>query len=48
MSSQDGNPGNPLGLQTPAFNSSFAFFLVFMGALEYSLLFSRHAELRTS
>lgn len=27
-----GNPGNPAGLQTPAFNASFAFFLVFMGA----------------
>ncbi len=26
-----GNPGNPAGLQTPAFNASFAFFLVFMG-----------------
>lgn len=32
MAGQDGNPGNPLGLQTPAFNASFAFFLVFMGA----------------
>lgn len=30
--SQMGNPGNPLGLQQPAFNSSFAFFLLFMGA----------------
>ena len=48
MASQDGNPGNPLGLQTPAFNSSFAFFLVFMGALDYSLLSSTHAESRTS
>ncbi|CAD6576801.1 MAG: hypothetical protein ASARMPRED_007886 [Alectoria sarmentosa] len=28
---QDGNPGNPLGLKTPGFNASFAFFLVFMG-----------------
>lgn len=27
-----GNPGNPLGLATPAFNASFAFFLVFMGS----------------
>ena len=26
-----GNPGNPAGLAVPAFNSSFAFFLVFMG-----------------
>lgn len=26
-----GQPGNPAGLQTPAFNASFAFFLVFMG-----------------
>lgn len=26
-----GNPGNPLGLQQPAFNASFAFFLLFMG-----------------
>lgn len=32
MAGQDGNPGNPLGLQTPGFNASFAFFLVFMGA----------------
>ncbi len=40
MAGQDGNPGNPLGLQTPAFNASFAFFLVFMGALSsYPLLF---------
>ncbi|KAM0800052.1 GPR1/FUN34/yaaH family-domain-containing protein [Usnea florida] len=31
MAGQDGNPGNPLGLQQPAFNASFAFFLVFMG-----------------
>jgi len=29
---QMGQPGNPAGLQTPAFNASFAFFLVFMGA----------------
>ncbi|KAL9595355.1 MAG: hypothetical protein Q9179_005018 [Wetmoreana sp. 5 TL-2023] len=28
---QMGNPGNPAGLQVPAFNASFAFFLVFMG-----------------
>jgi len=26
-----GNPGNPLGLQSPSFNASFAFFLLFMG-----------------
>jgi len=26
-----GNPGNPAGLMVPAFNSSFAYFLVFMG-----------------
>ena len=26
-----GNPGNPAGLEVPAFNASFAFFLVFMG-----------------
>ena len=32
MAPQMGNPGNPLGLQTPAFNASFAFFLLFMGA----------------
>ena len=31
MAGQDGNPGNPLGLQTPGFNASFAFFLLFMG-----------------
>ena len=40
MAGQDGNPGNPLGLQTPAFNASFAFFLVFMGALGSYPLFS--------
>ena len=28
---QMGNPGNPLGLQQPAFNASYAFFLLFMG-----------------
>ncbi|KAL8860785.1 MAG: hypothetical protein Q9178_002815 [Gyalolechia marmorata] len=28
-----GNPGNPAGLQVPAFNASFAFFLVFMGMI---------------
>ena len=28
---QAGNPGNPLGLQSPGFNSSFAFFQVFIG-----------------
>lgn len=26
-----GNPGNPAGLAVPAFNASFAYFLVFMG-----------------
>ena len=26
-----GNPGNPLGLASPAFNASFGFFLLFMG-----------------
>lgn len=37
---QMGNPGNPLGLQSPAFNSSFAFFLLFMGTLlDYTLLY---------
>ncbi|KAI4234316.1 MAG: hypothetical protein L6R40_006793 [Gallowayella cf. fulva] len=30
---QMGNPGNPAGLQVPAFNASFAFFLVFMGLI---------------
>ena len=35
MAGQDGNPGNPLGLQTPGFNASFAFFLVFMGPLGF-------------
>ena len=29
---QMGNPGNPLGLMTPGFNASFAFFLLFMGS----------------
>lgn len=38
MAGQDGNPGNPLGLQTPGFNASFAFFLVFMGASDSILL----------
>lgn len=28
-----GNPGNPAGLETPAFNATFAFFLLFMGLL---------------
>ncbi|KAL8891384.1 MAG: hypothetical protein Q9192_005752 [Flavoplaca navasiana] len=28
-----GNPGNPAGLEVPAFNASFAFFLVFMGLI---------------
>lgn len=32
-----GNPGNPAGLQVPAFNASFAFFLVFMST--YNVLF---------
>lgn len=31
-----GQPGNPAGLQTPAFNASFAFFLVFMGLFPIS------------
>ncbi|KAI4128136.1 MAG: hypothetical protein LQ338_002873 [Usnochroma carphineum] len=31
--SQMGNPGNPAGQQVPAFNASFAFFLVFMGLI---------------
>lgn len=26
-----GNPGNPAGMMVPAFSSSFAFFMVFMG-----------------
>ena len=30
---QMGNPGNPLGLQNPAFNASFAFFLLYMGLI---------------
>ncbi|KAL9596657.1 MAG: hypothetical protein Q9219_005652 [cf. Caloplaca sp. 3 TL-2023] len=30
---QMGNPGNPAGLQVPAFNASFAFFLIFMGLI---------------
>lgn len=38
MAGQDGNPGNPLGLQTPAFNASFAFFLLFMGASSSTLI----------
>lgn len=32
-----GNPGNPAGLHVPAFNSSFAFFLVFMGTYTAAL-----------
>ncbi|KAG8528426.1 uncharacterized protein KY384_007344 [Bacidia gigantensis] len=35
---QMGNPGNPLGLQTPAFNASFAFFLLFMGLICFLFL----------
>lgn len=38
MAGQDGNPGNPLGLQTPAFNASFAFFLLFMGLVCFIFL----------
>lgn len=38
MASQMGNPGNPLGQQVPAFNSSFAFFLVFMGLVCFVFL----------
>ena len=30
-----GNPGNPAGLQVPAFNASFAYFLIFMGESSY-------------
>ncbi|KAL8716200.1 MAG: hypothetical protein Q9220_000105 [cf. Caloplaca sp. 1 TL-2023] len=33
-----GNPGNPAGLQVPAFNASFAFFLVFMGMICFIFL----------
>ena len=32
-----GNPGNPAGLAIPAFNASFAYFLVFMGELPLPL-----------
>ncbi|KAL8700225.1 MAG: hypothetical protein Q9224_001063 [Gallowayella concinna] len=35
---QMGNPGNPAGLQTPGFNASFAFFLVFMGLICFVFL----------
>ncbi|KAL8818162.1 MAG: hypothetical protein Q9223_003145 [Gallowayella weberi] len=35
---QMGNPGNPAGLQTPGFNASFAFFLVFMGLMCFVFL----------
>ncbi|KAF6219670.1 hypothetical protein HO133_004139 [Letharia lupina] len=38
MAGQDGNPGNPLGLQTPGFNASFAFFLLFMGLVCFIFL----------
>lgn len=41
MAGQDGNPGNPLGLKTPGFNASFAFFLVFMGASGPTILLYR-------
>lgn len=44
MAGQDGNPGNPLGLQTPAFNASFAFFLLFMGASSPSSLPHRNSN----
>ncbi len=38
-----GNPGNPAGLQVPAFNASFAFFLVFMGKYKFlTIMFPRH------
>ncbi|KAI4179636.1 MAG: hypothetical protein L6R41_007720 [Letrouitia leprolyta] len=33
-----GNPGNPAGLQVPAFNASFAFFLIFMGMVCFVFL----------
>ncbi|KAL9578040.1 MAG: hypothetical protein Q9212_005979 [Teloschistes hypoglaucus] len=33
-----GNPGNPAGLQVPAFNSSFGFFLIFMGLMCFVFL----------
>ncbi|KAL8726169.1 MAG: hypothetical protein Q9166_006886 [cf. Caloplaca sp. 2 TL-2023] len=33
-----GNPGNPAGLQVPAFNASFAFFLVFMSLICFIFL----------
>lgn len=33
-----GNPGNPAGLQVPAFNASFAFFLIFMGMICFIFL----------
>ncbi|KAL8798125.1 MAG: hypothetical protein Q9182_006932 [Xanthomendoza sp. 2 TL-2023] len=35
---QMGNPGNPAGLQSPAFNASFAFFLVFMSLICFVFL----------
>ncbi|KAK0507876.1 hypothetical protein JMJ35_009765 [Cladonia borealis] len=37
IASQAGNPGNPFGLQTPAFNASFAFFFLFLALI--SLIF---------
>ncbi|KAL8853748.1 MAG: hypothetical protein Q9221_001391 [Calogaya cf. arnoldii] len=33
-----GNPGNPAGLEVPAFNAGFAFFLVFMGLICFIFL----------
>ncbi|KAL8869717.1 MAG: hypothetical protein Q9174_004059, partial [Haloplaca sp. 1 TL-2023] len=33
-----GNPGNAAGLESPAFNASFAFFLVFMGLICFIFL----------
>ena len=32
-----GNPGNSAGVAVPAFNASFAYFLVFMGELSFPL-----------
>ena len=47
MAGQDGNPGNPLGLQTPGFNASFAFFLVFMGASGFPPFLHTHTHMNT-
>ena len=41
MAPMMGNPGSPLGLQQPAFNASFAFFLLFMGMFAFNLLCMR-------